>query len=188
MADPKHALTELFDKVVAQFTADVTGVPNSFGWRALNKQASTSARIVWVPGDTVSNDAGRITPAEKKHSLTRSLGTLEEVCTVSIHARDAALPESERAQYLQCRTLFDAWFRAVRKAAVGHVQVKSLKWVRSASDSERRYGVALRVVLTIDAGIPDVPLGSEFNGDLAPGDTGVELDVSLLDHTEELET
>src|SRR5690606_36030836 len=62
------AVPRLYDLVVARFAADAaasdpptTPPAQSFGWREPAKKTS-APRIVWVPGDDSSGDAGPIVP------------------------------------------------------------------------------------------------------------------------------
>lgn len=152
------AIPRLYDAVVARFVTDGTVAENFFGWREPPRQnrSADGARIVWVPGDDRSGDLGKLGPARYPGETTsgpRSLATLGELVTVYISARDAATPELERAQYIATRLLYDAWFRAVYKAGFGTVAVVSSGWV--ATGPERRHGGSIRVVLAVDAKVPD---------------------------------
>lgn len=168
------AITKLHDDVVAQFAADGTNVPNYFGWRE-SAQHRAGPRIVWIPGDA-NGSLGALGPARFPGRDPRPLATLFELVTVEISAHNPLAAENERAQYQVVRELFDAWYRAVHLAAHGTFQIVSSNWI--AEKKERRHGAALRVVLAVQAMIPDEP--AEF----APVDTSAVIDVAELDHEE----
>ncbi len=179
------ALPFVFDAVVSLFAADaaaqdppVDPVPNVFGWQASAQQYPTAARIVWIPGDP-NGALGALGPAQPTSAAgARSLGTLNELFTCEI--RSSGTPATnERAQYQAVRELFDAWWRAVYLAAPGKVRVESSAWL--TDKLERRHGAALRVVCSVEAMVTDEPYTT------APVDTGAEIEVEELDHSETLE-
>lgn len=182
MAD-KLALLTLYDAVVAQFAADdMTAVAQPFGWRFVAQQY-VGNRIVWVPGNP-AGIVGRMLPPRNPGGDPRSLGTLEEQFYVVICGQDPAAPENERAQYDFTRRLRDFWFRAVYRAAHGTFQIVGEEWL-GIENPERRYGTAIRVLGAIQSKVPDVaPDGPDYQ--LAPADTGAEVDVSELDNTEHI--
>lgn len=170
------ALENLYNNVVARFTLEGTAVPNLFGWREPVKQLTTGSRIQWVPGDDDSGDAGKTQPPRNPGAVPRSIGTLAELVTVYCVGIDTSAPENELAQYKAARTLYDAWFRAVFLAANGTYQILKTKWI--VEKTERRHGATLRVLLAIEAKIPDaIP-------DSAPTDTAAEIGAAELDVTE----
>lgn len=179
------AVPRLFDLVVARFAADAAAaVPpteppaQSFGWREPPKKNASGPRIVWVPGDDSSGDAGPILPARQVNRNPRPLATLAELVTVYIEASDLAAPEDERAQYQVVRELHDAWLRAVHLAARGSYEIRSQRWV--IDKNVRRHGAALRVLLAVEAMVPDAPYTA------APPPLSAEIDVHELDHSEPL--
>jgi hypothetical protein len=153
------ALTKLFDDVVARFAADGTSYPNKFGWREPDKREPAAPRIVWVPGDDASDSIGEMRAARSPgRNPERPLATLGELVTVYLEGVDPTEPENERKQYAAARTVLDAWYRAVYLAAHGTFAVKSANWV--TDKKVRRHGATIRIVLDLDAMIPDSPLES----------------------------
>jgi hypothetical protein len=96
---------------------------------------------------------------------------------VELTRADASSPEGERQQYLSCRELYDAWFRAVYKAAVGTFRIESSEWI--VDKLERRHGAAIRVVLSIEAMVPDAELVTADADGLS-----ADLELSELDQTD----
>jgi hypothetical protein len=158
---PAGAPAVAFTAAVGGALANTTGaagtpVPNRFGWREPAKRGA-SPRITWVPGDDGSGALGDVSPARAPgRTPSRPLGTLHELCTVYIEGVDASGLEDERKQYAATRILFDAWYRAVHLAAHGTFEIRSSGWV--IETKERRHGAAIRVVLAIDAMLPDAAL------------------------------
>jgi hypothetical protein len=179
------ALENLFDAVVAQFAADSVAVQSDFGWRFPPQKLEAldptrPRRIVWVPGDD-DGTIGTLGPVKQPGRLPRSIGTLAEACTVLILAVDSTALENERAQYHAARALFDQWYRACYLAAYGTFEIESVTWM--TAHKERRYGAGIRVLLTIDAMIPDD--GPDSSTDANEGlDLTAELATTLKDVTE----
>ena len=149
------AIPRLFDAVVARFTLDGTDVPNLFGRREVARQQLTKARIVWAPGDQ-SGSMGALGPAKypgESASGPRGLATISELVSVYITTNDPADAESDRAQYIAARFLFDAWFRAVYLANFGAFSLVSTSWIKPSS--ERRHGAGIVAVLSVEGRIPD---------------------------------
>jgi hypothetical protein len=149
------AIPRLFDAVVARFLVDGTNTPNVFGWREPAQQMRATSRIAWVPGDEAGG-MGDVGPAKypgESAAGPRSLATLNERVTVIINGYDSTNPEDERAQYIATRLLYDAWFRAVYLSGFGTFSVVSNEWLTKTK--ERRHGAAIRVVLAVQAKIPD---------------------------------
>lgn len=177
------AVPRLFDLVVARFASEAaasdppTEPPaQSFGWREPPKKTTSAPRITWVPGDDSSGDAGAILPARQVNRNPRPLATLAELVTVYIEASDLTAPEDERAQYQVTRELYDAWFRAVHLAARGSYEIRSQRWVNDKT--VRRHGAALRVLLAVEAMVPDAPYTA------APPPLSAVIEVKELDHSE----
>lgn len=170
------ALENLYNNVVARFTAEGTSCSNSFGWREPDKQM-TASRIVWVPGDP-SGNAGQDGPARNPGNNPRSLGTLNELFHVIISSNDPTDPTNELKQYKATRLLRDAWHRAVYLAARGTFAIQSEAWL--IDKKVARFGTALRIVVAIQSMIPDEPL------ETAPVDTVADITVDDLDQTETL--
>jgi hypothetical protein len=169
------ALENLYNLVTARFVAEGTAADQAFGWREKNLAVTSSARIVWIPGDA-SGSVGRMDPARNPGNNPRSLMTLRELFTVVISAEDPGNPENELAQYKATRLLADAWFRAVYLAARGTYAFDRLDWL--VTQKERRYGTALQVVGAIQAMVPDVALVG------MPLDTSAVIAMTELDRTE----
>jgi len=171
------ALPQLFDAVNLRFTTEMGGSapPQSFGWREPAKRTG-KLRIVWVPGD--GDEVGELRGASDPGRDPRPLATLDELFTVYLEAGDATAPETERAQYIAARLLFDAWYRAVYLAARGRFGIKSVTWVDGKN--ERRYGATIRVVGTIEAMVPDAATGETLAGTRADISTS---ELSVTEHT-----
>jgi hypothetical protein len=172
------ALIALYDAVVARFVLEGTAATNHFGWRA-SAQQLPGQRIVWIPGDE-DGDIGEMLAPRHPGGNPRSLGTLDEIFRVEIKGEDTTAPESERAQYIAARFLFDTWYRAIYLAAHGTFAIKTANWI--VDKKERRHGASINVVCAIQAMIPDSEQG------VAPADTRAVIDVTQLDVTEQFET
>jgi hypothetical protein len=166
------AVTDLMDKVVARFATLGMNTPQFFGWREPTKQHPLPC-IVWVPGDDESGDMGAVVGARYPGKLTeRPVLNLDELVTVYIESVDTTAPENERAQYESVRALFDAWVSAIHYVAHGTFKFDSdPAWL--IEKKERRYGAAIRVVLTVQAVIPDAAVAT------APVDTGASVTPAL---------
>lgn len=173
------ALPLLYEAVVDRFDDEGTMCVQSFGWLEPPKLGQANARITWTPGD-VGGALGDVVEPRQPGRNPRPIGTLHELCTVEIYAYDPASPTSELAQYTACRLLFDAWYRAVYLAARGTFEVQSSEWIRPKSG--RSHGACIRVVMRVDAMLPD----AEY--ELAPTPMAADLDVALLDHEETITT
>lgn len=183
-----YPIEVLYDAVIARFALEGPVVSQCFGWREPSRAKISESRIVWIPGDP-RGVVGALGPAAKIDSPYRTLATLAELFTVELGAVDPSAPENERAQYHATRVLFDAWFRAAHHALPGRIQIQAMEW--ETRRTERRYGALLRVVVAVDAVIPDAPptsaaglvsLTSEDDGTRAEGT------VELLDVEEPIET
>lgn len=144
------ALTSLYDGVVSRMASEGYLEEQPFGWREPAKRLS-GRRIVWVPGD--DDDVGALGAPKKPGRNPRPLWTLFELCTLYVEAFDTERPEDERAQYQAVRELLDAVLRAVYLEGHGTVAVTDLRWV--TDKNVRRAGAAIRVVLTVEAMVPD---------------------------------
>lgn len=128
-------------------------VPHRFGWRERDKHEGVR-RVVWEPGD--DGALGELDAARNPGGNPRSLFTLHESCAVYLEAANvssAATAENEREQYIAARLLYDDFLRAVYLVRHGAVSLASPTWVDK--DNIRRYGATIRVVVTVDAFIPD---------------------------------
>lgn len=182
MSEPRVclALPKLFDDVVARFELDGTEVEQHFGWREPQKHKTVRARIVWVPGDE-GGTAGEIRAARNPgtQAAGRSIATLGELFHVRIAVVDPQFREDERAQYIATRLVFDAWVRAVYKAAHGTILLGSPTW--NIDKNERRHGAELVCVCEVEAKIPDSPF------DTVPADAVAQITTSL-DNVDEVTT
>lgn len=183
------ALERLFDAVEATFIADgmirpVGNVaPSTFGWREPSRQETPGSRIRWVPGDDSSGSIGELGAPKYPGRNPRPLATLGEVFTVYIHGQDPTAPEDERLQWKVTRLLYDAWVRAVYRAAYGTFEILGQEWM--IDKNQRRYGTAIRVLASIQAMIPDTPPGQELTWNEITG-AGAYVDVDELDHSEQI--
>ena len=149
------ALEHLFDKVVQRFADEQTLIDNVFGWKEPPRQGGNINRIIWTPGDpsgSLGDDAGPRYPGSPP---ARPLGMLLETFTCTIVGANPQAKEDDRAQYNQVRLNYDAWRRAVYKAAVGTFTIKSQTW--DIKRKEGRMGAAVIVVATIQAPVLDEP-------------------------------
>lgn len=171
------ALINLYNGVVALYSAEGTNVPNHFGWRkpAQAQHDTPGNRIVWYPGDP-RGQLGKVGPARNPGQNPRSLATLNELFTVEISGCDLTSLVDETKQYIATRFLFDAWFRAVYKLARGTFAIESSEW--EIDKKEGRFGATIRVVCTIQSKVPD----KEFIS--APVDTNAEVAIQELNITE----
>lgn len=168
------AIESLIAAVNTRFANDGTQAVNVFGWR-MPAQHAEGNRIVWEPGDHTGKLGDSAAPRQPGRN-PRPIATLHELFTITINAVDTSDVENEALQYRAARLLHDAWFRAVYLAAHGTFAVLASEWL--IDRVERRYGAALRVVLALEAMIPDAP------AQLAPVDTSALIDLSLGDNTE----
>jgi hypothetical protein len=170
MASETLPIEVLLASIQTRFTAEGTDCELVFGWREPEKHALGPNRIVFVPGDP-SGAIGTTTGARQLGRNPRPLATLNELFTVYIASADATAPDVELAQYKATRVLRDVWYRAVYKAAHGTFAIRSETWIEAAK--ERRYGAALRIVLELQAMVPDT------TQELAPVDTAANITVQL---------
>lgn len=178
------ALEDLYNDVVARFAAESYDVPNYFGFREWAQQLTRTGRIVWTPGDE-SGGFGAIGAGKYPGGNPRRLATIGELFTVSISGVDPNDPENELAQYRATRTIVDAWIRAVYLAASGRYQLISTDWDRTKK--ERQYGMAVRIVGTINSYVYDSALDEVGPPPLTPNGVRVNVDVTELDLTETID-
>lgn len=171
------ALPKLFDDVIERWEDEEYEVPNVFGWRKPAQRQGYTQRVVWVPGDDSSGNLGEFGPARYPGRDPRPLATLHELATIYVEGFDQSAPEDERAQYQAARVLFDAWWRAVYLAGFGNVALLEAAW--HSERVERRHGATIRVLLSVDAMLPDLPATTENL-------KGVAIDLAELDHSQEL--
>lgn len=174
------ALEKLHTDVVARFDAEASPPGSApaqpFGWREPGRRTG-GRRIVWVPGNDQSGDAGELAAPKYPGRNPRPLATLGELFTVYLEAQDSTAAEDEKKQYAAARLLFDAWWRAVYLAGHGTVALEALTWVKDKT--ERRFGAALRALCRVEAMIPD-----EVQ-EVAPVGTGAAIETSELDVDED---
>jgi hypothetical protein len=171
------ALEKLYTDIKARFTAEGNAAladATTFGWREPPKQGGAITRIQFVPGNP-NSDLGEVGPARYPGRNPRPLGNLHELVTVYLTAADQTDLTNELLQYKATRLLFDTWFRAVYLAAHGTFEIKSAEWL--VDKKQRGYGASIRVVMTIDAMIPD-SIDSYAPVDTEAHITTTELDVS----------
>ena len=173
------ALELLYESVLARFAAELevgaTAIEQPFGWRAPARHTGAQ-RIVWVPGD--DGDVGAVTGAIKPGRNPRPLWTIGELCTVYVEAYDRSAPESEIAQYRAARLLLDQLLRAVHHAMPGRIDIGRARWVDDKN--ERRAGAAIRLVIAVEAMVPDL--------ELVTTTAASEIEVGLLDATDLIES
>jgi hypothetical protein len=167
------AVTAAYDAVSQRLADEGTNVTSTFGWRESARQKSGNT-IVWMPGDS-TGVLGALGAARKPGRNPRPLATLAEFVTVEITGYDASQLENERAQYVGTRLLFDAWYRALYLAARGTFEVVSATWL--VDKQQRSAGATLRVVVAIEAMVPDEPHA------VAPTDAVASGNAHLLDVT-----
>lgn len=174
------AIPALFDAVAARFALDGTNVPLYFGWREHQRQQQGDSRIVCYPGDSNGDMGETLPPRSPGFGNPRPLLNLAELCTWEITgtAPTPTASDDERAQYQATREIYDAWARAVYLAAHGTYEQLSAEWL--VERKERRRGATLRVVLAVQAVVPDAPVP------IAPIDTSAGLTVDLLNVTESI--
>src|SRR4051812_31961281 len=170
----------LFGRVQAQFELDKIPVPNYFGWRTRDEQDGGESRILWEPGDQSGNTGELLPPSKRNDGNPRSLGTLEELFTVTIVGFDPEAPEDEKAQYTATRLLYDDWYRAVCLTIPGNFRIIANNWLNKKK--LRAHGAAIEVILALNTMIPDKAQT------VAPVDTKADIDTSVLDNTEQTTT
>jgi len=146
------ALEKLFNDVVTRFTAESTPISNVFGWQTPKHRGAQQNRICWVPGDP-SGATGQVSSARNPGGNPRAIGTLDELFTVIIEAKDLTSAENELLQYKAARFMFDTWYRAAYLSVRNLLSVKSTSWL--VDRTARRYGATLQVICEIKAMIPD---------------------------------
>ena len=146
------ALPLLFEQISARFAREGSAAVFAFGWREPSKRTK-DLRVVFVPGD--DGDVGELAVARQPGRLPRPLATLEELVTVYLEAFDPSSAENELVQYTSARLLFDAFTRALYHAARGTFSMRSIRWVDNPN--ERRHGATMRLVIALDAMVPDLP-------------------------------
>jgi len=185
MMAPTFAIPNMIAGVSALFAFDGADVPNLFGKRQRDSQPTNIRRIIWLPGDDRSGKFGRDSAPRDPGIPPRSIATTHELCTVYIHAADVSLPELQLAQYIECRTLYDAWRRAIHLAAHGTYEIVDLTWHQS--DGERTFGRCARVLLSVQSDVPDMPY-STANGPTNPvqpaPSPGTTITIDELDHSQ----
>lgn len=172
------AVLDLYDRVVARMAAALgASAPEaSFGWREPAVHATSARSVVWVPGE--DGDLGAFAAPRSPGRNPRSLATLHELVTIYVEAFDDTDIESERAQYEVCRTLLDDLLQALYLEAHGAMSIESARWVDDKA--LRRAGAAVRLVIAVQAVIPDA-VSIETTA-------GSSTDVAELDQTETVTT
>lgn len=168
------ALVHLYETVKARFELEATNATNHFGWRESTAQKPNNT-LVWMPGDP-SGALGTLAAPSHPGRNPRPLFTLHELFTVEITAIDLQNAENELAQYVATRLLYDAWLRAVYLASRARFAVQSATWVKDKI--QRSHGATIRVVVALEAMVPDAPLTT------APADTRAAVTVAELNVTQ----
>jgi hypothetical protein len=183
------AITTLFDKVQQRFADELAAndghprVDMTFGWRAPGQVGVVSGtRVVWIPGDESGTLGALLAPkypgGNPYAGKPRPIANLDELVTLEITGSDATNPENERAQYEATRLLYDRVVRAVYLAAHGTFRFVSSKWITTRK--ERRFGAAIRLVLAVQAVIPDELIDITT----APTPASAAVNVTELDQSE----
>ena len=171
-------LTNLFDLVVARYTAESITVPHYFGWREPAKQRDGN-RIIWVPGDP-SGKLGVAAPPKypgQRQAGKPLLNTLE-LFHCYIVGYDKTDPSNERKQYFAARLLYDQLVRVMYQVAHGTFTMPDSTWV--TDKKEFRAGATILLASSVQTVQPEEPQQG------VPANTGLIAGVEMLDLTEEL--
>lgn len=168
--------------VVLWTQTDPAVVPHAFGWRERDRHEGVR-RIVWEPGD--DGAVGEMAPARNPGGNPRSLFTLRERCAIyceAADATDASTAENERAQYIAARLLYDSLIRAIYQVRHQAVALGDPRWMDK--DNVRRYGATIRVVVSVEAQIPDALQTTASASTKAINATTVVIDDDSSDQTD----
>lgn len=166
----------LFEAVVAGFQPAGDPLPAplaavTFGWRAPDEY-EPGARVVFVPGDdgeVGSVVAPRVTGSEPEAFIAQ----LDELFTIYVASVDETNPDDELLQYTKTRFLFDDLIAIIYRHAAGTFRIESNRWHKPKGT--RRIGSVLRLVCSLEAPIPDLPVT------YAPADTRARITPILSD-------
>lgn len=172
------ALEKLYNDVVTRFTAESTAISNVFGWQTSAHRGARQNRICWVPGDP-SGAVGQVSSARNPGGNPRCIGTLDELFTIYIEAKDITSPENELLQYKAARFMFDTWYRAAYLSVRNLLSIKSTSWM--VDRTARRFGATLQAICEIKAMIPDVAYIDASVDDDLEATAAIELDSDATD-------
>jgi len=187
----KLAVEHLFERIVAETlervppTAPETEPPIRcvFGWREATRQTNAgpggAARVVVQPGDP----AGKLGSLEGAKSPGRNplpIATLVELVTIYLWAVDRD-DRSELAQYRAARRLHDLVVPIVIRTFRGRWKLVAAEWVRP--ELERRFGAELRLVVAVEALVPDDVTPEVAGGTVTPAGTIASLSGSGVPQT-----
>lgn len=167
------ALEKLYNDVVERFDDESTAISNVFGWQTPKHRGAQQNRICWVPGDP-SGSAGQVSGARNPGGNPRCIGTLDELFTVFIEAKDISSAENELKQYKAARFMFDTWYRAAYLSVKNLLSIKSASWM--VDRTARRYGATLQVICEIKAMIPDLAYTNASEDQDLEATAAIELD------------
>lgn len=173
-------LTAMFDHCVAYFGAQGWPCIQEFGWRVVDHKIDELAnynRIYWSPGDQGS--AGVWGSARYPGNVPRSLGTLYELCTVTICAYDITQPEIERAQYEATMALAMRWLNAMHFGTPSNVAYQAQRWLDR--QKVRSKGAALQIVWSIQTVVPELDGNAGVNTYAIQAPIDVSLEVSTTE-------
>jgi hypothetical protein len=152
-------ITAAYHFAVDFFEAQAWPAVQEFGWRVVDHKIDSTAsynRIYWTPGDNAN--AGTWGTARYPGQAPRSLGTLYELCTVTICAYDQSQPEVEEAQYEATIALAKRWLNAMHYATPSNITYVSQRWLDR--QKLRSKGAALQFVWSIQTVIADETAGA----------------------------
>ncbi len=172
-------MEHLFERLVAETLeyvppADVDDpapIKCVFGWREPNQQVNQgpagAARVVLSPGDD-SGKVGSSEPAKLPGRNPKSVATMAELVTLYLWAHDP-VEKTDLGQWRACRRLHDVVMPIVIRTFTTRQKEISKTWVRP--DLERRFGAEMRVVLAVEAMIPDNVRPQVTGGTVTPAFT-----------------
>lgn len=172
------ALEKLYNDVVSRFFSESTNISNVFGWQSTRHRGAQQNRICWVPGDP-SGAAGQVSSARNPGGNPRAIGTLDELFTVYIEAKDLTSAENELLQYKAARFIFDTWYRAAYLSVKNLLSVKSTSWM--VDRTTRRFGATLQVICEIKAMVPDSVYIDAAESEDLEATAAIELDSDGID-------
>lgn len=170
------ALPILYQAVVDRFTADMFECVCTFGFNEAPKVITSTRRVTFTPGDT-SRGLGSISAPKGIGRNPRSLATLEELFTLTMHGVDTSNPSNDLLQYEVARGLYDAVYAAMYRAAHGTFKIQRSEWLPKEIIT---HGACIRSVCSVDAAIFTQPAPQE----VAPVDSQASTTLEDLDHEE----
>lgn len=175
------ALQHLVSGVTTALKADgvkVDGLPVAvlFGWNERANKLTRGGRVVFVPGDDATKEAGQYVAPQTIGDAPRKLAQLDELFTLYVEATDSRKLEDDPTQYAAVRCLHDSVFAAMYATAFGTFQLSKPQWY--GDQNERRAGATMRIVGKVQAPI------FEAAHDEVPADTSFSVPTTELDVTE----